>query len=357
VRVGRGGTCSRDVETRGCLAPGMRPDNVGGVARPGAVRRARGNHLRDSRAGIFRSWSCKIPLLPSRSISTLLDCYWRIHALPGRPPEEVRARDPASLSCPASANCSRAQRDQGHVLRSGAICWTIPRAGRAWAELAADGHELANSQLHPSLRIWSATHRPRSRSRSIAPTTPSVLVPARRRWGFRRARLHDFWSRSSTVCGARGYRYDSSAFPALPYYAAKALVMAAMFMRTAPPAGAYLGSAPRPGRRPPSRITPRRAPPYRGAATCPSSSCRWPSRRCCGYTSLGPSLVTFPEWLRRRMWGGGGPTPVLQPRAARHRSGGCRADGFPTALVARQPDLRRVAAGQAPSAGRHAATS
>jgi hypothetical protein len=139
----------------------------------------------------------------------------------------------------------------------------------------------------------------------------------------------------------RGYRYDSSAFPALPYYAAKALVMAAMRLGRRP-SGAFLGSA---------RVLGAPTEPYHPAPGAPYRRGDLPIVELpMAVTPLfrlhviGTSVVTFPEWLRRRMVAAAARRPFFNLELHGIDLADAAADGFPAALVARQPDLRRTLA-------------
>src|SRR5262249_36807226 len=135
----------------------------------------------------------------------------------------------------------------------------------------------------------------------------------------------------------RGYRYDSSLFPAPGYYAAKAAVMA-MLALVRRPSGAVMTN-PRHLAAPPA--------PYRPAMTAP-----W--RR--GQAPLVELPIAAPPWLRLPAIG---TSLLVAPAMVRHRLvramrrraffnfelhgidfADAEQDGIPGELVARQPDLR-----------------
>ena len=283
------------------------------------------------------------------SVSVDLDpvaCYWRIHALPGAPPDGARF---AILR-----RCLPRFRDlfARHGVRAtffvvGRDLEEDPEGRRLLGELVRDGHELAShTHTHPydfvslgAAAIAAEIDRAHDAIGACAGGAPV---------GFRAPGYEVSGEVIDALC-ARGYRYDSSAFPSVPYYGAKAAVMGAMRV-LGRRSGSYLGS--------PRVVTAPRVP-YRPAAGLPYRRGALPIVELpMAVTPLlrlpviGTSLVTAPEWLRRRLVGA-----ALGARAA---GGGrffnlelhgidladAREDGVPAALVARQPDLRRPLRGK-----------
>lgn len=215
--------------------------------------------------------------------------------------------------------------------------------GRALlADLAREGHELAShTHTHPYnlVRLGATTIASEIDRAHAAIAACAGAAPV----GFRAPGYEVSDEVIDALC-ARGYRYDSSAFPSVPYYGAKAAIMGAMRV-VGRKSGSYLGS--------PAIVTAPLAP-YRPAKGAPyrrgnldivelpmavTPFLRLPV--------IGTSLITAPEWLRRR----------LVAAALRRRAGGAptffnlelhgidladaEGDAIPAALVARQPDLRR----------------
>jgi hypothetical protein len=140
------------------------------------------------------------------------------------------------------------------------------------------------------------------------------------------------------ILRARHYRYDSSAFPSVPYYSAKAAVMGLMQLRGRA-SGSILGS-------PQVMLAPRR--PYRPSAGAPYRAGELdivelpmavtPFLRL---PVIGTSLITAPDWLRRRLVAAALREPFFNLELHGIDLCDAVADQIPSALVARQPDLRR----------------
>lgn len=181
--------------------------------------------------------------------------YHRVHGLPEPPPglDPVHGRAIARfgelcdrLGIRGTAFC--VGRDLDHADAAAAV-----------AALARAGHEIAN---HTLTHDYALTRRApeaiaaevRGGAAAIARVTGTA--PA----GFR-APGYTLSAGLVGLLASDGYRYDSSAFPALPYYAGKAAVMAALAV-TRRPSGAILD---RPGvlLAPRAPYRPRREDPYR----------------------------------------------------------------------------------------------
>jgi hypothetical protein len=265
-----------------------------------------------------------------------LECYFRIHALPGEAPAGSRF---AILR-----RCLPRFRDlfARHNVR--ATFFVVGRdldddpEGRALlAQLARDGHELANhSYSHPydlvrlepeaiAGEIDRAHHAIASCAGGAAPV------------GFR-APGYEVSADVIDLLRTRHYQYDSSAFPSVPYYGAKAAIMGLMQI-AGRRSGSFLGS-------PRVVMAPRR--PYRPSAGAPYREgeldivelpmavtpwLRWPV--------IGTSLITAPEWMRRWMVAAALREPFFNLELHGIDLCDAVADQVPPALVARQPDLRR----------------
>jgi len=154
-----------------------------------------------------------------------VDCYWRIHALPGAPPAQARHAVlrrclPRFAALFASTGIKATFFVVGRDLEDDA-------EGRGLlAALAAEGHELAShTHTHP----YDLVRLPRAQiADEIARAHDQIGACAGRApVGFRAPGYEVSADVIDLLC-ARSYHYDSSAFPSLPYYAAKASVMAAM---------------------------------------------------------------------------------------------------------------------------------
>lgn len=265
-----------------------------------------------------------------------LDCYWRIHALPDRPPEEVR-HVILRRCLPRFGELFAQAGVKATFFVVGRDLLDDPEGRARLAELAADGHELANhSFTHPYDLV---RHAPDAIASEIDRAHDAIGACAGHGPVGFRAPGYTISGEVIDVLCARGYRYDSSAFPALPYYAAKALVMAAMRLAQRP-SGAYLGDV---------RVLGAPTEPYYPAAGAPYRRGDRPIVELpMAVTPLlrlhviGTSVVTFPEWLRRRMVAAAARRPFFNLELHGIDLADAAGDGFPAALVARQPDLRRT---------------
>jgi len=271
------------------------------------------------------------------SVSVDLDpvgCYWRIHALPGAPPE--RARFAILRRClPRFAALFARHGVRATFFVVGQDLADDAEGRALLGELARDGHELANhTQTHP----YDLVRLPRGRiDEEIERAHEAIAACAGQApRGFRAPGYEISADVVEAVC-ARGYRYDSSTFPSVPYYGAKAAIMSVM-RALGRPSGSVLGS-------PRALAAPRV--PYRPAAGAPYRRGRLelielpvtvtPIARL---PVFGTSLVTAPEWLRRRLVASALRQPFFNLEL--HGIDLCDADAdeIPPALAVRQPDLR-----------------
>ena len=264
-----------------------------------------------------------------------LECYFRIHALEGPPAADVRF---AILR-----RCLPRFRElfARHNLR--ATFFVVGRdldedaEGRALlAELARDGHELANhSYSHPydlvrlgPVAIASEIDRAHDAIAACAGAAPL---------GFR-APGYEVSADVIDILRARGYRYDSSAFPSVPYYGAKAAIMGLMQV-VGRQSGSFLGS-PRVVMAPRRPYRPSAGAPYRKGdldiVELPMAVTRW-----LRLPVIGTSLITAPEWMRKRMVAAALNEPFFNLELHGIDLCDAAADRIPAELIARQPDLRR----------------
>ncbi len=271
------------------------------------------------------------------SVSVDLDaveCYHRIHALGDGPSGEARF-----------AILRRALPRLGELFARHGIAATLFTVGRDLEEdsegrsivagLARAGHEIAShSYSHPYdlVRLGRDKIAAEIERAHAAIGNTSGVAPV----GFR-APGYEISAELVDVLCQRGYRYDSSAFPAIPYYLAKAAVMAGLRL-AGRRSGSILGSP---------RVLVAPCAPYRPAAGAPYRRGSLPIIELPVTVTpwlrlhvIGTTLVISPEWLRRRL--------VAAALTTRHFNlelhgidlCDASADGLSPALVARQPDLR-----------------
>jgi hypothetical protein len=277
------------------------------------------------------------PLPPVVSVSVDLDaveCYFRIHALPGAPPEG--ARHAILRRClPRFAELFDRYGVKATFFVVGRDPEKDAEGRRLLADLARAGHELGNhSYRHPY--DLTRLDRPRIAEEidrahaAIADCAGGAPV------GFRCPGYETSRAVIDLLC-ERGYAYDSSAFPSVPYYAAKAAVMASLRLRGRR-SGSILGSpailgAPLDPYRPSAESPYRRG--DRPILELPMAVTPW-----LRLPVIGTSVVTFPEPVRRRLVAAALSRPFFNFELHGIDLADAEADGFPPALVSRQPDLR-----------------
>ena len=271
------------------------------------------------------------------SVSVDLDaveCYFRIHALPGPAPESAR--------CAILQRCLPrfAELFDRHGVK--ATFFVVGRdldedlqGRRALGELAAAGHELGN---HSYAHLYDLTRLPLPQVADEVDRAHSAIAACAGAApvGFRAPGYETSAGLIDLLC-ARGYAYDSSTFPAIPYYLAKAAVMASLRLRGRK-SGSILG-------RPAVLRAPRV--PYHPAAgdvyrtgdrpilELPMTVTPW-----LRLPVFGTSLVTTPDWLRRRLVAAALLQPIFNLELHGIDLADAESDGFPPALIAVQPDLR-----------------
>jgi len=274
---------------------------------------------------------------PIVSVSVDLDaieCYHRIHALSEAPSERARY-----------AILRRALPRLGDLFARHGIRATFFTVGRdlqgdaegrsVLADLAKAGHEIAShTYSHPYdlVRLGRAAivDEIERAEASIEEACGSAPV------GFR-APGYEISAELIDVLCSRGYRYDSSTFPAIPYYLAKAAVMGVL-RAAGRKSGSILGS-------PMVLMAPHA--PYRPAAGSPYRKGELPIVEMPVTVTpllrlhvIGTTLVLSPEWLRRRLVSSALTTPHFNLELHGIDLADAHEDGLSPALMARQPDLR-----------------
>jgi peptidoglycan-N-acetylglucosamine deacetylase len=280
-------------------------------------------------------WTSPAPVVSVSVDLDAVECYFRIHALPGRPPEE--ARFAILRRClPRFGELFARHGVQATFFVVGRDLDEDSEGRRLLTELARAGHELANhSYAHP----YDLTRLPRpriadeiDRSHEAIATCASTAPVGFRAPGYETSRVV-----VELLC-ERGYAYDSSAFPSAPYYVAKAAVMAALRLRGRK-SGSILGS-PAILRAPTGPYRPSAEDPYRRGDRplwqLPMAVTPW-----LRLPVIGTSLVTAPDWLRRHLVASALKRPFFNLELHGIDLADPQGDHLPPALVLRQPDLRR----------------
>jgi peptidoglycan/xylan/chitin deacetylase (PgdA/CDA1 family) len=274
---------------------------------------------------------------PLVSVSVDLDaveCYHRIHALGDGPTAEARF-----------AILRRALPRLGELFARHGIAATLFTVGHdleedaegrlILADLARAGHEIAShSYSHPYDLVRLGRDRIAAEiDRAHAAIAEACgVAPV----GFR-APGYEISAELVDMLCERGYRYDSSAFPAIPYYLAKAAVMAGLRL-AGRKSGSILGSP---------RVLAAPCVPYRPAIGAPYRRGNLPIIEMPVTVTpllrlhvIGTTLVIAPEWLRRRLVASALTTHHFNLELHGIDLADASADGISPALVARQPDLR-----------------
>ncbi|MBP6630330.1 MAG: polysaccharide deacetylase family protein [Kofleriaceae bacterium] len=279
---------------------------------------------------------------PRCAVSVDLDglaCYYRIHGLGPAPDELADAVLTRALPRFTELLARRGVAATFFVVGADVDTDAAPaRAGSRAAVAAAHaaGHELGNhSYSHP----YDLARLPASAVAAEIERCDDVLrgLTGAPIAGFR-APGYDVSPAMMAVLAARGYRYDSSVFPAPGYYAAKASVMAAL-AALGRPSGAVLTN-PRALLAPPEPYwADHRAPWRRGQGPLvelPIAVTPWLRA-----PAIGTSLLLAPPWLRRRWIDAMAGRSFFNFELHGIDLADADADGIPGELVRRQPDLRR----------------
>jgi hypothetical protein len=282
---------------------------------------------------------------PTCAISIDLDgiaCYYRIHGLGPAPVELEHAVFERALPRASQLFAARGLRvtwfvigrDADGELAAPDRAARQRNAGRL-RELTERGDELGNhsyshryelARLAPS-EIDAELDGCDRVLRAIAGAPPR---------GFR-APGYDLSPAMLDCLARRGYRYDSSIFPAPGYYAAKAAVMAGLAL-AGRPSGAVM-TDPRQLAAPPEPYRPAmRAPWRRGQAPVvelPIAVTPW-----LRLPAIGTSLLAAPAAIRSRLVDAMARRPLFNFELHGIDFIDAERDGIPGELVARQPDLR-----------------
>jgi len=282
---------------------------------------------------------------PTCAISIDLDgiaCYYRIHGL-GPPPAELE-HVILERALPRAARLFAARgihvtwfvvgRDADGDLVATDRAARAANASRLRA-LADAGDELGNhSYSHP---YELARLAPADVARELDGCDRVLrAITGRQPRGFR-APGYDLSPAMLDHLARLGYRYDSSLFPAPGYYAAKAVVMAALAV-AGRPSGAVMTN-PRALTAPPAPYRPAMTAPWRrGQAPLvelPVAVTPW-----LRLPAIGTSLLVAPAAIRRRIVAAMARRPFWNFELHGIDFADAENDGIPGELVARQPDLR-----------------
>jgi hypothetical protein len=282
---------------------------------------------------------------PTCAISIDLDgiaCYYRIHGL-GPPPAELE-HVILERALPRAAHLFAARgvhvtwfvvgRDADGDLAATDRAARVANASRLRA-LADGGDELGNhSYSHP---YELARLAPADVARELDGCDRVLrAITGRPPRGFR-APGYDLSPAMLDHLARLGYRYDSSLFPAPGYYAAKAVVMAALAV-AGRPSGAVMTN-PRALTAPPAPYRPAMTAPWRrGQAPLvelPVAVTPW-----LRLPAIGTSLLVAPAAIRRRIVAAMARRPFWNFELHGIDFADAEKDGIPGELVARQPDLR-----------------
>lgn len=277
------------------------------------------------------------PRLPVSVDLDGLGCYYAIHGL-GEPPP-APARHLVLRRClPRFLDLFARHAVQATFFVVGADLHADPEGRAILADLARSGHELANhTHTHP----YHFTRLPRAEMAGEIDRAHAAIadVAGRAPTGFR-APGYAINRQAFELLLERGYAYDSSVFPSPPYYAAKALVMGAM--RLVGRRSASVLDDPRALLAPRVAYPATAGSPYRPSMGGPGlleiPIAVTPGLRL---HVIGTSLILAPGWLRRHMISAALASPLFNLELHGIDLADAQADGVPSALVARQPDLRR----------------
>lgn len=273
-------------------------------------------------------------MTPLASLSIDLDAlahYHRLHALPppaGEDPVYGKAIERFGELC-ARLGLRGTAFAVGQALAA-------PRAAASLRALAAAGHEVGN---HTFSHDYALTRRDAGAVAEEVRRGAEAIAAAvgRAPAGFR-APGYTLSAALLRTLAAQGYRYDSSAFPAAPYWAAKAAVMAWMALRGRPSA-AILD-------RPRALLAPRS--PYRPSGDEPYAAGDLPllelpiTTGLAGFPLVGTFVATLPPSLLALARAGTSRLPLFNLEL--HGVDLLDASDASPALAARQRDLSVPAA-------------
>lgn len=275
---------------------------------------------------------------PIVSVSVDLDsiaCYYRIHALGDAPPEDIR-HSVLRLCLPRFGELFARQGVRATFFVVGEDLDADPEGRALLARLAQDGHELAShTYSHPydlvrlsPARIAEEIDKAHAVIGETAGTAPV---------GFR-APGYEITETVLQTLVDRGYAYDSSVFPAVPYYLAKAAVMAGMRV-LGRKSGSILGS-PRVLRAPTDPYRPDLGSVYQPGSSpiveLPITVLPWTR-----IPVIGTAIVMAPEMLRQRLVASALRLPFFNFELHGIDLADASGDAMPQDLISKQPDLGR----------------
>jgi len=274
---------------------------------------------------------------PLVSVSVDLDsieCYHRIHALPEAPAGEARF----GILRRALPRLAELFSRHGVVATLFVVGRDLEEDGegaRIVSELAKAGHEVASHSYSHHYHLVRLDREEMAAEIDRA-SAAIVQVAGRSPVGFRAPGYEISADLLALLC-ERAYRYDSSTFPAIPYYLAKATVMAGLRL-AGRKSGSILGS-PKVLRAPCAPYHPAADDPYR-RGDLPIVELPVTVTPLLRLHVIGTTLVIAPEWLRRQL--------VASALKTRHFNlelhgidlADAATDGMSPELVRRQPDLR-----------------
>lgn len=284
-------------------------------------------------------------MTPRCAVSIDLDavpCYYRIHGLGTPPPELEHVILERALPRAAQLFADRKIHVTWFVVgRDADAEAALPdrnaRAANAarLAALHAHGDELGNhSYSHPYDLARLAPDVVEAEIAGCDRVLRAITGHGTR--GFR-APGYDVSPAMLAALAKRGYRYDSSVFPAPGYYAAKAVVMAGLAVLRRP-SGAVMTNP---------RLLAAPSEPYRPAMDSPWKRGQAPLVELpiavtpwTRIPAIGTSLIVAPARLRRHVVAAMARRPFFNFELHGIDFADAEQDGIPGELVARQPDLR-----------------
>jgi peptidoglycan-N-acetylglucosamine deacetylase len=265
-----------------------------------------------------------------------LEHYHRIHGLPDPAP----GPDPVYGKAVARFGelCERL-RVKGTVFCVGRNLDDL-EAAAAVRSVSEAGHEIANHSLSHDYAL-SARPAEEIAAELRGGADAVARVTGRRPVGFR-APGYALSSALVRALATDGYRYDSSAFPALPYYLGKAAVMAILALRRQPSRAVL--DRPRVLLAPRAPYHPRADEPYApGTSLDALPILELPvTTGVFGFPIIGTFVSTLPSWALRVLAMGTGQLPLFNLEL--HGVDLLDASDVSSALAARQRDLGLSAA-------------
>lgn len=259
--------------------------------------------------------------------------YCRIHSLPDGTLDSRADNLVYELAIPRFCELFARLKISGTFFAVGEDLQNAPAAD-ALRRASAAGHEIGNHSQSHDFHLTRLT--PPQIESEVSDGARSIeRVIGQKPVGFRAPGYALSPSLYRAICEG-GYLYDSSAFPAAPYYLAKAIVMAGLAVRGKPsrailddpavlgaPRGPYLPDHQHPYRRGTGPVL-----------ELPMATTRWTR-----FPFIGTFVAAFPSAISRRLY-----LSAREPAFFNFELHGLdlldQNDGIPSALVSRQRDLR-----------------